>query len=145
AGGALAEQRFSLTSSAPIVELRFVTAMMGAVDVPQGAPVAEVELRDAAEQIVGTAELQAGRDTMDWAWDMPNVQPVVRHQRVEGAGTTREGSGPEPRTRSLSYAAFVFDTPVAAQTIVVRSTPPVGELGLFGGAAIGVDGSIDQL
>jgi hypothetical protein len=144
-GGALAEQRFSLTSSAPIVELRFVTAMMGAVDVPQGAPVAEVELRDAADQIVGTAELQAGRDTMDWAWDMPNVRPVVRHQRVEGAGTTREGSGPEPRTRSLSYAALAFDTPVAAQTIVVRSTPPVGELALFGGAAIGVDGSIDQL
>jgi len=61
---------FSLgPSPTNVVELRFVTALMGAVDVPQGAPVAAVELRDAAGRPVGSAELVAGRDSMDWAWD----------------------------------------------------------------------------
>src|SRR6266851_5565769 len=82
---------------------------------------------------------------MDWAWDLPSVQSVVRHQRANGAGTTREGSGPEPRTRTLSYAGFTFDVPVAAQTMVVRATPPLGEFVLYGGSAVGTDGSVEQL
>jgi hypothetical protein len=69
----------------------------------------------------------------------------VRHQRVESAGTAREGFGPEPRERSLSFAAFTFDQPVDAQLMVVRATPSVGEFALIGGAAIGADGSVDQL
>jgi len=147
AGGALAQQTFALASSSDvgIVELRLVTAMMGAVDVPQGAPVAEVELRDASDQLVGTAELQAGRDVMDWAWDLPGVQAGVKHQRVQSAGTTTESNGPQPPTRSLSFADFVFNGPVSATTLTVRSVLPVGEFVLFGGAAIGSDGTADQL
>ena len=53
-------------------------ALNGAVQVPQGAAVAEVELRDASGQVVGTAELQAGRDSMDWAWDLPAVRSTVQ-------------------------------------------------------------------
>ncbi|HEX8967976.1 MAG TPA: hypothetical protein VF937_08860, partial [Chloroflexota bacterium] len=145
AGSGLSEQQFGLNLASPIQELRFVTALMGAVDVASGAPVAEVELRDATGQTVGTAELQAGRDTMDWAWDVPTVQPYIRHQQAEGAGTTTENAGPEPRTRTLSFANFVFETPVTASTIVVRAVPPVGEFVLYGGAAVGADGSIAQL
>ena len=145
AGSALAEQRFVLSAESPIIELRFVTALMGAVDVPQGAPVAEIELRDASDQVVGTAELQAGRDTMDWAWDLPAVQSSIKHQRVQSAGTTTESGGPRPTTRNLSFADLAFNVPVSATSMTVRATPPAGEFVLYGGAAIGTDGSVDQL
>ena len=90
--------------------------MLGAVDVPQGTPVAEVELRDASDEIVGTAELLAGRDAMDWAWDLPTVQPYVKHARVESAGVAFEGTT-EPRERQLSFADFSFDRPVTADQL----------------------------
>ena len=144
-GGALAEQQFALSSGAPIKEMRFVTALMGAVDVAQGATVAEVELRDASGNVVGSAEFQAGRDTMDWAWDLPSVRGSVKHQRVETAGTTTEAGGPQPATRSLSFADFVFDSPVTASTITVRATPPAGEFVLYGGAFVSTNGSAEQL
>jgi len=103
------------------------------------------QMRDAAGQVVGTAELQAGRDSMDWAWSLPAVQAAVKHQQVPSAGVTTEGGGAEPRTRTLSFAGLVFDQPVNATTLTVRATPPVGEFVLFGAAAIGTDGSVDQL
>jgi Bacterial membrane protein YfhO len=145
AGGALSEQTFALTSTSPIVGLRFVSALMGAVQTPQGTPVAEVELRDAAGNVVGTAELQAGRDTMDWAWSLPSVQPDVKHQRVQVAGTTNEAGATSQATRELSYAAFQLGAPVNATTLTVRATPPIGEFVLYGGAVLGADGSADQL
>jgi membrane protein YfhO len=113
--------------------------------VPQGAPVAELELRDASNQIIGTAELQAGRDTMDWAWDLPAVQASVKHQRVQSAGTTTESGASQPATRNLSYADLVFPEPVEASTLTVRATPPVGEFVLYGGTTTATDGSVDQL
>jgi hypothetical protein len=145
AGSALAEQRFALTPEAPVVELRLVTALMGAVNVPQRTPVAQIELRDANDQIVGTAELQAGRDTMDWAWNLPSVQSVVKHQHVESAGTATEAGASQSPTRDLSYADLVFEQPIAASTLTVRATPPEGEFVLYGGATTGTDGSNQQL
>jgi len=143
-GSALAEQRFALNADSPVVELRLVSAMMGAVEVTQGAPVAQLELRDAEDRVVGTAELEAGRDTMDWGWDLPNVRTKVQHQRVETAGVAFEG-GSEPRERQLSFADLTFPRPVSASTLVVRAAPPTGEFALFGGLTVGADGSFDQL
>ena len=143
-GSALAEQRFSLNPDSAVVELRLVSALMGAVDVKQGTPVAQIELRDAADRVVGTGELHAGRDTMDWGWDLPNVQPKIQHARVESAGIAYEG-GSEPRQRRLSFGDLVFPQPVAASTLVVRAVSPSGEFALFGGLVVGADGSTDQL
>ncbi len=145
AGSALAQQTFRLTGQSPIGELRFVTALVGGVQVPQGAPVAEIELRDSANHVVARAELQAGRDTMDWAWNLPTVQSSVQHQSVEVAGTTTEPGGPQPTTRSLSYADVSLDSAVDASTLTVRAVPPSGEFVLYGGAAVGSDGSLSQL
>ncbi|MDQ6675078.1 MAG: YfhO family protein, partial [Chloroflexota bacterium] len=144
AGGALSEQRFALAPGSSVLELRFVSAMLGATTVPQGTPVADVELRSADDEIVGRAELLAGRDSMDWAWDLPNVQPTVKHERVQSAGVAFEGST-EPRARQLSFADFHLASPVAAESLVVRATLPSGEFALFGGAAVSSDGSVQQL
>jgi Bacterial membrane protein YfhO len=144
AGSALSEQQFSLDEGSPIAGLSFVTALQGAVDVAQGTPVAEVELRDADNEIVGTAELLAGRDAMDWAWDVPSVQTHVQHQRVESAGVTFEGSA-APRERQLSFADFTFDRPVSAASLTVRAALPSGEFALFGGTAAHADGAVEQL
>jgi hypothetical protein len=145
AGGALAEQHFTIGGSAPIVEMRFVTALVGGVQVPQGAPVADVELRDASDQIVATAELLAGRDTMDWAWSVPAVNPGVQHQHAQVAGTTTEDGGPQPTSRELSFADLAFNTNVNATSVTVRAVPPAGEFVLYGAAMVGSDGSVSQL
>ncbi len=144
AGGALSQQRFVLTPGSDLVELRFVSAMLGAIDVAQGTPVAEVEVRDVDDHVVGAAELLAGRDVMDWAWDLPNVQPKVKHQRVESAGLTFEGSS-QPRARQLSFADFTFETRVPAASLTVRATLPSGEFALFGASAVSADGATQQL
>ena len=118
-----------------------MTALVGALDVPQGAPVAEVEVRDAADEVIGTAELVAGRDTMEWAWDLPAVRPYVKHDRVEGAGLVLD-NGPAPRQRQLSFAQFTFGQPLeGATSITVRAIPPVGEFVLYGAAMVGGNGS----
>ncbi|MGI9146411.1 MAG: YfhO family protein [Chloroflexota bacterium] len=143
-GGPLAEQRFGLSGPSEVVELRLISALQGATSVPQGTPVAEAELRTAEDEIVGTAELLAGRDSMDWAWDLPNVQPYIQHGRVQTAGVVFEGSA-EPRARQLSFADFHFDRPIVATSLTVRATLPSGEFALFGGGAVSTDGSVQQL
>lgn len=148
AGSKLSEQIFALDPSKPVTELRFVTALMGAVDVPQGAPVAVAELLDASGNGVASAELLAGRDVMEWAWDLPTVQSVVKHQRIEVAGVaTERGTDGKAAAgdRLLSYAGFTYDRPVTASYVVVRAIPPVGELALYGAAVVASDGSVQQL
>ncbi|MBV9601549.1 MAG: YfhO family protein [Chloroflexi bacterium] len=145
AGGALAQQSFTLTGQSPIVEMRLVTALVDAVQVPQGAPVAELELRDGSNSVIATAELQAGRDSMDWAWDVPSVRAAVQHQHVQVAGTTIEDGGPPPRTRSLSFSDFMLDPAISASTLTIRAVAPAGEFVLYGAGLVGSDGSITQL
>ena len=81
---------------------------------------------------------------MDWAWDLPSVQPYVKHARVESAGVAFEGTT-EPRERQLSFASFSFDRPVTAASLTVRATLPSGEFALFGGTAVSADGAVQQL
>ena len=145
AGGRLAEQRFALNPRARIVELRFVSALMDAVNISQGTTVARIELRDASDTLVGAAELQAGRDAMDWAAALSNVQAGLQHQLVESAGQTNESTGPQPRVRQLSYTSFILDGPVNADHLVVRAVLPEGEFVLFGGAVIDDTGAAQQL
>jgi hypothetical protein len=144
AGSALSEQRFALGGSTSVVELRLVTAMMAAVDVPQGTPVAQIELRNAGDAVVGTAELLAGRDSMEWAHDLSSVRSFVKHDRVETAGVAFEGSV-EPRERELSFADLGFDAPIDATSLSVRATLPIGEFALYGAEVIDANGASQQL
>jgi hypothetical protein len=143
-GATLGNQRFALDGTAHIGELRFVSALMGAVELVEDTPVAEISLRNADDEVVATAQLLAGRDAMDWAWDLPRVQPFVKHRRAEAAGLVVEG-GTNPRERQLSFAAFALERPVEATSMTVRTILPVGEFALFGAAVVSSDGSVKQL
>lgn len=145
AGSDLGEQRFALAPGSHVSELRFITALMGAVGVQQGTPVARFELLDAGGNSVGSAELQAGRDSMDWASAIPALHDRVQHQQVEAAGTTYEGRQSPQTARQLSFADVVLDQPVGATTLMLRTLIPQGEFVLYGGAIINSDGSTQQL
>ncbi len=144
AGGAAAQETFNLTPGSKVRELRLVSAMMGAVEIDQDTPVANLVLRDADGQLVAQTQLLAGRDTMEWAWDVPSAQPFVRHQRVEVAGLVFEG-GASSTPRLLSFAAKPLAEPVAAATLSIESVLPRGELAVYGAEILTTDGSTQQL
>jgi hypothetical protein len=142
-GSALGVETFALDEPATIGRLGLVTALVDAVELPQGTPVAELDLLGPDGGEVAHYELQAGRDTMEWAWDNPVVRAAVRHQRVEVAGVTFEG-GPDG-TRLLSYAGIALDPPSRVAGLSVRTVLPRGELYLYGGALTDTDGHSQQL
>lgn len=143
-GSATSQASFSLDPSRPVHELRFVTAMMGAVDVAQDTPVAIVQLRDASGRVLAERQVLAGRDSMEWAADLPNVRPQLQHQRVESAGLAWD-NGPPPNERVLSFGDLVLDVPVQASSLSVQIVLPRGELTIYGMAAVDPSGGIQQL
>jgi hypothetical protein len=142
AGSALGAATFGI-EPARVTRLGLVTALVDGVDIPQGAPVADVELRGPDGALVATYELRAGRDTMEWASDHPTVGPRVQHQRVEVAGLAFEGG--RDGTRLLSYTSLGLDPAATVATVSLRARPPHGELYVFGAAAFDVDGRVQQL
>jgi hypothetical protein len=73
-------------------EVRVVSFLSGATNAEQGAIVAECVARLASGREVWLP-IRAGIDTAEWAWDRPDVRPVVRHRRAEvhASFATREG------------------------------------------------------
>lgn len=53
--------------------------------------------------------------------------------------------GTNPDQRLLSFSSWQLDQPVEASSIVIRATVPRGELVVYGGGAVALDGSIEQL
>jgi hypothetical protein len=144
-GSALAEQTFAIRPGTTVTEVRLVTALVGAVDLPQGTPVGEIELRSAAGDLVGQAMLLAGRDSMEWAVDVPSAQPWIRHNRVESAGVIYEHGQTAADRRLLSYSAIHYLGVPNVATITIRAIPPRGELMVFGGAIADPNGNLQQL
>lgn len=141
-GGALASASFRLDPTT-VRAMGLVTALVNAIDLPQGAQVGEVELRGATGDVVATYPLLAGRDTMEWARSDPVLGPRVKHGPAEVAGLTFEPGA--SAARLLSYGRFTIDPPTALTAVSVRATLPHGELLLFGGAVEGADGAEQQL
>ncbi len=73
-------------------EVRIASFLAGAVDVPQGEIVAECVARLAGGREI-RLPIRAGVHTAEWAWDRPDVRPVVRHERprILKSISTREG------------------------------------------------------
>jgi hypothetical protein len=120
-----------------------VTSLADAVELQQGTAVGEVQLLDAGGDVVGQHELQAGRDTMEWAWDAPFINPEVKHQRVEVAGVAYEG-GPDGQ-RLLSYTHFSVTPSAPVTSVRIQAVLPHGQLTVLGVALTAGDGTTQQL
>ncbi|NOT63272.1 MAG: YfhO family protein, partial [Acidobacteria bacterium] len=69
---------FKTTATAD--ELVLVSAMVNSLDLTTGTPVLEFKLTTADGRVI-RHEMQAGRDTAEWAHDRPDTHAVVKHVR----------------------------------------------------------------
>jgi hypothetical protein len=65
-------------------EIAIVSSMANSAHLPDGAPVVKIRLHTIDGRIL-ERELQAGRDSSEWALDRPDVLPVIKHQRARVA------------------------------------------------------------
>jgi len=61
--------------------IAFVTTLANSAHLPDGAPVLKIKLHTTDGWVI-EREVQAGRDTSEWAWDRPDVRAIVKHKRA---------------------------------------------------------------
>ena len=66
---------------AAATELAIISAMSNSAGLIDGAPVLRFKLHTKDGRII-ERELQAGRDTSEWAYDRADVRPIIRHARA---------------------------------------------------------------
>ena len=66
---------------APATEIAVVSLMANSTHLPDGAPVLKFRLHSRDGRVI-ERELQAGRDTAEWAYDRADVKPVIKHRRA---------------------------------------------------------------
>jgi hypothetical protein len=71
-------------SGQPVTELALVTLMANATHVPDETTVVRIRLHTKDGRII-ERELQAGRDTAEWAYDKPEVKAAIKHRRPKVA------------------------------------------------------------
>lgn len=143
AGSALGVATFNVPPGQPAVELQLVTALVNGVEIEDGTPVLEVQVRDATGRGLSRATLLAGRDSMEWARDVPNIAPRVRHGRAEVAGRAFEWSEGQRQERLLSFARVPLDQQAmrAATSLELRAVPPQGEMVVYGASLVDAGGT----
>jgi hypothetical protein len=67
---------------AQATELAIISTMANSTPIPQGAPIVGIKLYTKDGRVI-ERELQAGRDTSEWAYDRADVRPVIQHQRAQ--------------------------------------------------------------
>jgi len=109
-------------------ELRIESALSDSVLTPQGTPAAMVTLRLASGRTL-PLPLRAGSDTAEWAFDRPDVTPLMRHQKARvtpsfvPTGAAREG---------LRYLGTLrLQGRYLVDGVVVEGLPGAGRLSLF--------------
>ncbi|MBS1811596.1 MAG: YfhO family protein [Acidobacteria bacterium] len=70
-----------LHAKATATELAIISSLANSVQIAQGTPLAQIKLFTTDGKVI-ERELQAGRDTSEWAWDRPDVKAVAQHQRA---------------------------------------------------------------
>ncbi len=66
---------------APADEIAVISLMSNSTHLPDGAPVLKFRLHTRDGRVI-ERELQAGRDTSEWAYDRADVKPVIKHRRA---------------------------------------------------------------
>jgi Bacterial membrane protein YfhO len=77
-------QELSAGGGAIATELAMVTALAHATHIPDGAPIARIRLHSSDGQVI-ERELQAGRDTSEWAYGQAGANASVQHRRARVA------------------------------------------------------------
>ncbi len=78
-------KRMEITADgATATELALVTLMSRSTHVPDGATVVKIRIHTKDGRVMDQ-ELQAGRDTAEWAYDKPEVRAVIKHRRPKVA------------------------------------------------------------
>jgi Bacterial membrane protein YfhO len=67
------------TGGDPMTELAMVTTLTNSTHFPDGAPVSKIKLHTTDGRVI-ERELQAGRDTAEWAYDRADVRAAVKHR-----------------------------------------------------------------
>jgi len=73
--------REEVSAFAAATELAIISAMGDSLDIPNGAPVVRIKLHTAGGRVI-ERELQAGRDTSEWAHDRAQPLGQVKHDRA---------------------------------------------------------------
>lgn len=73
-----------LHAKAMATELAIVSALANSGQIAQGTPLAQIKLFTTEGKVI-ERELQAGRDSSEWAWDRPDVRATAKHQRAQVA------------------------------------------------------------
>lgn len=65
-------------------DLGIVSTMSNSAHIADGIPVARIKLHLKDGRVI-EREIQAGRDTAEWAWERDDVRPIIKHQRARVA------------------------------------------------------------
>lgn len=118
----------------PAGEIRLVTALAHAPNVPQDATVAEVSVAS-LDGHVQRFPLRAGIETAEWALRRPDVAAQARHQAARVVYTRQSQEGPGGRFMGQLYlATFAWDITESdpIRQVTIRYLYPEAELRLFG-------------
>ncbi len=109
-------------------EIRIASSLSDSVLVPQDAPVAIVTLRLASGRSL-PVPVRAGADTAEWAFDRPDVTPLMKHRKASVLETYQPAGAAFPAHRYRGvlrlHGRFLVDG------IAVQSLPGMGRLSLF--------------
>jgi Bacterial membrane protein YfhO len=82
--GANQHQELAARERTIATELAMVTTLANAAHIPDGAPIARIRLHSSDGQVI-ERELQAGRDTSEWAYGYAEALSRVQHRRARVA------------------------------------------------------------
>ena len=111
-----------------VTEVRIASSLSDSVLVPQDAPVAIVTLRLASGRSLPVL-LRAGAHTAEWAFDRPDVTPLMKHRKARVIETYHPAGASFPAHRYRGVLSlngrFLVDG------IAIQSLPGMGRLSLF--------------
>lgn len=109
-------------------EIRLLSTMRRAADIPQDTPVGVLVLMDGSGAQL-RLPLQAGVHTAEAAYDRGDVQPLLRHRKPQVAATLRDfdPSG-KPYQSNIYYASIILLQAVDVRVIAIEYSHPTGSL-----------------
>ncbi len=108
-------------------KLALVSAMGGAVHLPDGMPLARLRIHVAGGPVI-ERELQVGRDSGEWAWERADVREKIKHQRPRVARSWTEGRESN-KFEGHEYLAEVSFPRAVVQRIKITYALPVDKAG----------------